>query len=303
MIEAGDAQLSVRQQCALLGLSRAGLYYRPVGESAENLRFMRLLDEAYTQRPFYGVRKMTARLCRAGEAVNPKRVRRLMRQMGLEAIYPKKRLSLAAEGHKRYPYLLRDLLIDRPDQAWCADITYLRLRRGFLYLAAVMDWYSRYVLWWELSGSLEADFCLQALQEALRQGTPEIFNTDQGVQFTCEAFTGALEAEGVGISIDGRGRCYDNIFVERLWRTVKYEEVFLRDYADPVEARQGLKAYFRFYNEQRPHQALEYRTPAEVYFAGHPDGKREGSAAARTVAGTPVALRAPSVPATVGSRD
>ena len=301
MIEAGHRQLSVRQQCELLGLSRAGLYYRPVGESAENLRFMRLMDEAYTQRPFYGVRKMTAHLRRVGQVVNPKRVRRLMRLMGLEAIYPKKRLSLAAEGHKRYPYLLRDRLIDRPDQVWCADVTYLRLRRGFLYLAAVMDWQSRYVLSWELSGSLEADFCLQALQEALGQGTPEIFNTDQGVQFTCEAFTGALEAQGVRISMDGRGRCYDNIFVERLWRTVKYEEVFLRDYADPVEARQGLKAYFRFYNEQRPHQALEYRTPAEVYFTGHPAGSRQGSAPARTVAGTPVALRAPSVPATVGS--
>ena len=301
MIEVGQGVLSVRRQCALLGLSRRGLYYRPVGESAENLRFMRLMDETYTLRPFYGVRKMTAHLRRAGEAVNPKRVRRLMRQMGLEAIYPKKRLSLAAEGHKRYPYLLRDLLIDRPDQVWCADITYVRLRRGFLYLAAVMDWHSRYVLSWELSRSLEADFCRQALQDALRQGTPEIFNTDQGVQFTCEAFTGALEAQGVRISMDGRGRCYDNIFVERLWRTVKYEEVFLRDYADPVEARQGLRAYFRFYNAQRPHQALDYRTPAEVYFAGHSAGPREGSAPKRTVAGTPVALRAPSVPATVGS--
>jgi putative transposase len=301
MIEAGQEVLSVRRQCTLPGLSRRGLYYRPVGESAENLQLMGILDETYTQRPFYGVRKMTAHLRRADHAVNPKRVRRLMRQMGLEAIYPKKRLSLAAEGHKRHPYLLRDLLIDRPDQVWCADITYLRLRRGFLYLAAVMDWHSRYVLSWELSGSLEADFCLQALQEALCQGTPEIFNTDQGVQFTCEAFTGALETQGVRISMDGRGRCYDNIFVERLWRTVKYEEVFLRDYADPVEARQGLKAYFRFYNQERPHQALEYRTPAQVYFAGHPAGKREGSAASRTVAGTPVALRAPSVPATVGS--
>ena len=267
MIEAGDAQLSVRQQCALLGLSRAGLYYRPVGESAENLRFMRLLDEAYTQRPFYGVRKMTARLCRAGEAVNPKRVRRLMRQMGLEAIYPKKRLSLAAEGHKRYPYLLRDLLIDRPDQAWCADITYLRLRRGFLYLAAVMDWYSRYVLSWELSGSLEADFCLQALQEALRQGTPEIFNTDQGVQYTAEAFTGRLEMAGVAVSMDGRGRWMDNVFVERLWRTVKYEHLYLHDYATPRALQAGLADYFPDYNEERIHASLDYRTPMAVYLA------------------------------------
>jgi putative transposase len=298
MIESQHSALSVRQQCQLLGLSRAGLYYQPVGESAENLRFMQLMDEAYTQRPFYGVRKMAAHLRRAGEQVNPKRVRRLMRQMGLEAIYPRKRLSLAGEGHKRHPYLLRGLLIDQPDQVWCADITYLRLRRGFLYLTVVMDWHSRYVLSWELSRTLEADFCLQALQEALCRGAPEIFNTDQGVQFTCEAFTGALEMYGVRISMDGRGRCYDNIFVERLWRTVKYEEIYLSDYAGPVEARQGLKAYFRFYNEQRPHQALEYRTPAEVYFAGHKAGPREESAAARTVAGTPVALRAPSVPAT-----
>ena len=301
MIEAGHPRLSVRRQCELLGVSRAGLYYRPGGESAENLRIMRLIDETYTRRPFYGVRKMTAHLRRAGEVLNLKRVRRLMRLMGLEAIYPKKRLSIGTEGHQRYPYLLRDLVIDRPDQVWCADITYLRLRRGFLYLTAVMDWHSRYVLSWELSGSLEADFCLEALEAALRKGAPEIFNTDQGVQFTCEAFTGALQARDVRISMDGRGRCYDNIFVERLWRTVKYEEVFLSDYAGPVEARQGLKTYVRFYNEQRPHQALGYRTPAEVYFAGHSADPREESAAVRMVAGTPVALRAPSVPATVGS--
>jgi len=301
MIEAGAEALSMRRQCALLGLSRAGMYYRPAGETAENLRCMRLLDEAYTQWPFYGVRKMTAHLRGVGEAINPKRVRRLMRSMGLEAIYPKKRLSLAGEGHKRYPYLLKDLSVERPDQVWCADITYLRLRRGFLYLVAVMDWHSRYVLSWELSGALDADFCVEALEDALGSATPEIFNTDQGVQFTCEAFTGALEARGVRVSMDGRGRCYDNIFVERLWRSVKYEEVFLRDYADPVEARHGLKAYFRFYNEQRPHQALDYRTPAQVYFAGPSAGQRGSSAASRTVAGTSVALRAPSVPATVGS--
>jgi putative transposase len=303
MIEAGHRHLSVRRQCELMGLSRSGLYYRPVGESAENLQIMRLIDEVYTQRPFYGVEKMTGHLQREGWQVNPKRVRRLMRKMGLEAIYPKKRLSVANEGHKRYPYLLKGMLIERPDQVWCADITYLRLRRGFLYLAAVMDWYSRYVLAWEVSESLDADFCLQALGEALRRGRPEIFNTDQGVQFTCEAFTGALEGQCVRISMDGRGRCYDNIFVERLWRTVKYEEVFLSDYADSAQARLALKAYFRFYNEQRPHQALDYRTPAEVYSAGTSAESREGSAAARTVAGTPVALRAPSVPATVGSWD
>ena len=193
------------------------------------------------------------------------------------------------------------MTIERPDQVWCADITYLRLRGGFLYLVAVMDWHSRYVLSWELSGSLEADFCVGALGEALGRGRPEIFNTDQGAQFTSETFTGMLEGHGVRVSMDGRGRCYDNIFVERLWRTVKYEEVYLRDYADLAEARQSLKAYFRFYNEERPHQALGYRTPAEAYFAGHQAGLREDGAASRTVAGTPVALRFPSVPATVGS--
>jgi putative transposase len=304
MVEPAHADLSVRQQCRLLGVARSGLYYERRGESAENLALMRLIDEAYTRWPFYGVRRMTAYLGRQGHVANIKRVRRLMRLMGLEAIYPKRRLSLPGEGHKRYPYLLRDVEIIRPDQAWSADITYVRLRAGFLYLVAILDWQSRYVLSWSLSTSLDGAFCLWALQEALRAGRrPEIFNTDQGVQFTAEAFTGALEAEGITISMDGRGRCYDNIFVERLWRTVKYEEVYLKDYAEPVEARRELRRYFRFYNEERPHQALGYRTPAEVYFAGHSAGSREGSAAPRAVAGTPVALRAPSVPATAGPED
>jgi putative transposase len=304
MVEPAHADLSVRRQCRLLTVSRSGLYYEPRGESAENLALMRLIDEFYTRWPFYGVRRMAASLERQGHVVNPKRVRRLMRLMGLEAIYPKKRLSQPGEGHKRYPYLLRDVQILRPDQVWSADITYVRLRSGFLYLVAILDWYSRYVLSWSLSTSLDGAFCLWSLQEALREGRrPEIFNTDQGVQFTAEAFTGVLEAEGIAISMDGRGRCYDNIFVERLWRTVKYEEVYLKDYADPVDARRELRAYFRFYNQDRPHQALSYRTPAEVYFAGPSGGRREGSAASRAVAGTPVALRAPSVPATAGSED
>jgi len=298
MIEAEHPVLSVRRQCDLLGLARSGLYYEPQGESPENLALMRLLDEAYTAWPFYGVRKITAHLAREGQAVNVKRVRRLMRLMGLEAIYPRKRLSVPGEGHKRYPYLLRGVEIVRPDQVWSADITYLRLRRGFLYLAAILDWYSRYVLSWTLSSSLDAAFCVWALEEALARGRPEVFNTDQGVQFTSEGFTGILESRGIAISMDGRGRVFDNIFSERLWRTVKYEEVYLKDYADPREAREGLRAYFRFYNEQRPHQALDYRTPAEVY-EGRAGGERD-RAAARTVAGTPVALRAPSVPATVG---
>ena len=298
MIEAAHPVLSVRRQCDLLGLTRSGLYYEPQGESAENLALMRRIDEAYTAWPFYGVRKMTAHLAREGQAVNVKRVRRLMRLMGLEAVYPRKRLSVPGEGHKRYPYLLRGVEIVRPDQVWSADITYIRLRRGFLYLAAIMDWYSRHVLSWTLSSSLDAAFCVWALEEALSRGRPEIFNTDQGVQFTSEGFTGILESRGIAISMDGRGRVFDNIFSERLWRTVKYEEVYLKDYADPREAREGLRAYFRFYNEQRLHQALDYRTPAEVY-EGRAGGERD-RAAARTVAGTPVALRAPSVPATVG---
>jgi len=300
MIEAEHPVLSVRRQCRLLALARSGLYYEAPGESAENLELMRLLDEAYTAWPFYGVRRMAAYLGREGHAVNVKRVRRLMRLMGLEAIYPRRKrgLSVPGEGAKTHPYLLRDVEVVRPDQVWSADITYIRLSRGFLYLVAILDWYSRYVLSWTLSSSLDAEFCVWALEEALANGQPEIFNTDQGVQFTSAGFTGLLEVRGIAISMDGRGRVFDNIFSERLWRTVKYEEVYLKDYADPREARHGLRAYFRYYNAQRPHQALDYRTPAEMY-DGRAGGERE-RAAARTVAGTPVALRAPSVPATVG---
>ena len=297
MIEPEHSALSVRRQCDLLGLARSGLYYEPMGESAENLGLTRRIDEAYTRWPFYGARRMTAWLGREGHAVNVKRVRRLMRVMGLEAIYAKPRLSASGKAHKRYPYLLRDVAIDRADQVWSADITYLRLRGGFLYLTAILDWHSRYVLAWELSRSLEGEFCVRALEAALARGRPEVFNTDQGVQFTSEEFTGVLEGREIAISMDGKGRAFDNIFSERLWRTVKYEEVFLRDYADEAEARQGLRAYFRFYNQERLHQALDYRTPAEVY-EGRSGGTRD-RAAARTVAVTPVALRAPFVTATV----
>mgnify|MGYP000061755537 CR=1 FL=1 len=258
---------------------------------------MRLIDEAYTRWPFYGVPRMTAWLRRGGHTVNPKRVRRLMRLMGLEAIYAKPRLSASQKAHKRYPYLLWDVVVDHVDQVWSADITYLRLRGGFLYLVAVLDWHSRYVLSWELSRSLESDFCVRALEVALACGRPEIFNTDQGVQFTSEAFTSVLEGREVAISMDGRGRAFDNIFSERLWRTVKYEEVYLKDYADEEEARRELGRYFRFYNRGRLHQALDYHTPAEVYEGRR--GETRDRAAARTVAGTPVALRVPSVTATV----
>jgi len=297
MIEPEHSSLSVRRQCELLDLARSGLYYESPGEPPENLKLMRLIDEAYTRWPFYGVRRMTAWLKREGHPVNPKRVRRLMRLMGLEAIYAKPRLSASEKAHKRYPYLLRNVAIDRADQVWSADITYLRLRGGFVYLVAVMDWHSRVVLSWELSSSLESDFCVRTLEAALCISTPEIFNTDQGVQFTSEAFTGVLEDRKIAISMDGRGRAFDNIFSERLWRTVKYEEVYLKDYGDEAEARRELRRYFRFYNQERLHQALDYHTPAEVYEGR--TGGREDRAAARPVAGTPVALRAPSIPATV----
>jgi len=299
MIELKHASLSVRRQCELLDLARSGLYYESRGEPPENVKLMRLIDEAYTRWPFYGVRRMTAWLRREGHAINPKRVRRLMRLMALEAIYAKPRLSASGKAHKRYPYLLRDVVVERADQVWSADITYLRLRGGFLYLVAILDWYSRRVISWELSASLESDFCVRALEAALCISTPEIFNTDQGVQFTSEAFTGVLEDRKIAISMDGRGRAFDNIFSERLWRTVKYEEVYLKDYADEAEARRELRRYFRFYNQERLHQGLDYHTPAEAYegLAGGDQGRADKSG--RTVAGTPVALRAPSISATV----
>jgi len=260
-------RLSVRRQCALLGLAAASYYYRGRPESAENLFYQRLLDEEYTRHPFYGVRKMTLWLRSQHHAVGPKRVRRLLRAMGLMAVYPKPRLSLNPAAHKRFPYLLKGVAIVRPNQVWSTDITYIRLRGGFVYLAAVMDWYSRYVLAWELSLSLEADFCVAVLERALSLQRPEIFNTDQGVQFTSMQFQAPLRSAQVQLSMDGRGRAFDNIFVERLWRTVKYEEVYLKDYRDVPEARQGLGNYFAFYNQERIHQALDYRTPQSVHFS------------------------------------
>jgi putative transposase len=251
----------------LAGLSRAALYYQPVGESAENLLLMRLLDEQYMRTPFYGVLKMTDWLEKQGHAVNLKRVRRLLRLMGLEAIYAKPRLSDPALGHRIYPYLLRGLAIEKPDVCWATDITYIRLRQGFVYLVAIMDWYSRYVLSWEVSINLEASFCVTALDWALKKAKPAIFNTDQGSQFTSQVFTGRLLDHGIAISMDGKGRALDNVFVERLWRTVKYEDVYLKDYMDVGEAIAGLRSYFRFYNRERSHQALGYQTPEAVYFS------------------------------------
>lgn len=232
---------------------------------------MRLIDEQYTRTPFYGRRRMTEWLIRQGFGVNPKRVRRLMAVMGIEAIYPRRRLSKSAPGHSIYPYLLRGVAIERSNQVWSADITYIRMHQGFGYLVAVLDWYSRYVLAWELSASLDTGFCLEALEASLEHGRPEIFNTDHGTQFTSDAFTGRLLAAPIRISMDGWGGALDNVFVERLWRTVKYEEVYLKDYADLKTTRNNLTAYFLFYNWERPHQSLGYRTPAEVYGLSDPN--------------------------------
>jgi putative transposase len=251
-----------------MGLARASYYYAPREERAENLVLLRLLDEQYTRTPFYGVPRMTAVLRGQGYTVNPKRVRRLLRTLGLMALFPKPRTSAGAPEHRVYPYLLRGVAIERVNQVWSTDITYIRLRAGFVYLVAVMDWYSRYVLSWALSNTLEVGFCLEALEAALPCGPPEIFNSDQGAQFTSPAFTGRLAAGGVRISMDGRGRALDNVFIERLWRSVKYEEVYLQEYESVRDAHQGLGRYLGFYNTERPHQSLGYRTPGEVYTDG-----------------------------------
>lgn len=268
MVEPLNPQISQRRQCQLLGLNRAGLYYQEVEESQENLHLMRLLDEQYTRYPFYGVLKMTQWLRTQHYQVNEKRVRRLLRKMGLMAVYPKPNLSRVAAGHKVYPYLLRGLRIERVNQVWSTDITYVRLSKGFVYLVAIIDWFSRYVLSWELSVSLDTSFCISALEKALLKERPEIFNSDQGSQFTSLEFTGRLFKEGIEISMDGRGRALDNIFVERLWRSVKYEEVYLKDYQSVKEAVKGLERYFEFYNGERLHQSLGYQTPEAVYRQG-----------------------------------
>jgi putative transposase len=257
------------RQCELLGLARASYYYEPVPMNEEDLLLMRLLDEQYTRTPFYGHRKMVAHLAEHGYVVDRKRVRRLMRLMGLETIYPKPRFSRPGEPSVRYPYLLRGVSIDRIDQVWSSDITYIRLARGFVYLVAIIDWFSRFVLAWELSNTLDTSFCLEALDRALQAARPEIFNTDQGVQFTSQDFTERLRSAQIRISWDGRGRALDNVFVERLWRSVKYEEVYLKDYQTVSEARSSLKQYFHFYNHERYHQSLNYQTPVTVYRSEH----------------------------------
>jgi len=264
-IEPDHPQLSIVAQCDLLGLPRSSYYYEPVPESAENLALMRLIDEQYLATPFFGSRRMAKDLTRAGHCVNRKRVQRLMRTMGLEGLFPGRKTSMPALGHKVYPYLLRGLTIDRPNQVWCSDITYVPMRRGFLYLVAVMDWFSRHVLAWRLSNTLEAAFCVEATEAALAQARPDIFNTDQGAQFTSAAFTSLLVRNQVAISMDGRGRVMDNIFIERLWRSLKYEEIYLKDHATGADVCDGLTEWFDLYTHRRPHQALGYQTPFEVY--------------------------------------
>ena len=257
--------MSIVEQCALLGLPRSSYYYEAATESAENLRLMRVIDAQYLETPFYGSRRMTQHLLRAGYTANRKRVQRLMRTMGLEGLFPGRKTTIFAPGQRVYPYLLRGLVIDRPNQVWSSDITYVPLRHGFLYLVAVMDWFSRHVLAWRLSNTLEATFCIEAAEAALAEARPEIFNTDQGTQFTSDAWTSLMVRQGVAISMDGRGRALDNVFIERLWRSVKYEDIYLKDYASGADLFEGLTRWFDLYTYRRPHQGLGYRTPYEVY--------------------------------------
>ncbi len=267
-MEPGHGEISVRRQCELLGVNRTGLYYQGGGESEENLKLMRMLDEEYTRHPFYGSRRMQVSLGEQGQEVSRKRVRRLMEVMGIEAVYPKPKVSQPGEGNKIYPYLLKGMDVTRVNQVWSTDITYIRMRGGFVYLAAVMDWCSRYELSWTLSLTMEVDFCVEALKGALRKGRPEIFKSDQGSQFTSEKFRGELEKRGIAISMDGRGRCFDNIFLERLWRSLKYEEIYLTEYGVVPEARAGIGNWFRFYNQERRHQSLGNQPPATVFQRG-----------------------------------
>ena len=268
-LERAHPELSIRRQCAMLGVARSGVYRKPRAVNDNDLEAMRRIDALFTARPFYGARRIARTLTEDGFPIDRKRARRLMRQMGIEALGPKPRTSKPAPGHKIYPYLLRGLSIERPNQVWAADITYIPIGRGFLYLVAVIDWASRAVLSWRLSNTMDASFCVAALEDALAQyGKPEIFNTDQGSQFTSADFTSVLIAAGVRISMDGRGRWMDNVFIERVWRSLKYEDVYLKGYADGREAKAGIGAYFAFYNERRLHQALGYRAPMAVWREG-----------------------------------
>jgi putative transposase len=266
MISLAATPPSLRTQLSLTGLSNQAWYYDPIPETALNLELMRRIDEQYLRTPFYGVPRMHQYLLRLGYPISYNRVERLYRIMGMVAIYPKKKLSLPGEGHKIYPYLLRGMEIIRPNQVWCADITYVPMERGFMYLVAIMDWYSRYVLAWELSNSMESSFCVEALRRALSKSQPEIFNTDQGSQFTSEGFTSVLLGNDIRVSMDGKGRFTDNIFIERLWRSVKYEHIYLHAHTDGQSLWKGLNGYFNLHNHEKPHQGLLYALPSEVYY-------------------------------------
>ncbi len=266
LIEWNCREVSLSTQCELLSISKGALYYKPITMDPFSVAVMAFIDRQHMQTPFYGSRKLVVELGKNGYIVNRKRVQKLMRKMGISAIYPKRSLSQRSKAHKIYPYLLKDVKIDTPNFVWSTDITYIQLREGFLYLVAIMDWYSRYVLSWRLSNTLDVSFCLEALEEALGKGTPAIFNSDQGSQFTSKDFTKILLDNGVKISMDGKGRVFDNIFIERLWRSVKYENVYLRGYETCEETIDGLGSYFKFYNHQRPHQALEYKVPYEIHY-------------------------------------
>jgi putative transposase len=282
-VERAHPQLSIVKQCALLKVSRSTLYHEPKPESAANLALMRRIDELYMKWPFYGARRMAEQLRREGVCVDRKRVRRLMRLMGIEAIYPKPNTSRSHPGHKKYAYLLKNMAITRVNQVWCADITYIEMARGFVYLVAIMDWFSRRVLAWRLSITMETDFCVEALQEAMsKYGKPEIFNTDQGVQFTAASFIETLATQGVRISMDGKGRYLDNIFIERLWRSLKYEDIYIKAYDSVAEARLGIGAWLTFYNDERLHQALAYKTPREFFEANKPVDMMDNASALPT---------------------
>lgn len=268
MVDKTHKKMSVRRQCEVLELSRSGYYYEPGKETAYNLMLMKLMDEEYTRKPYYGGPRLTAHLNKMGYNVNIKRVKRLMKVMGIEAIYQKPKLSQKKAGSYIYPYLLKGLTIDRSNLVWCADITYIRLSGGFMYLVAIMDWYSRYVLSWELSNTLEASFCVEALKKALSKYTPVYSNTDQGSQFTGSDYIHTLKTAGIQISMDGKGRCIDNIMIERLWRSLKYEDIYINDYTNVIDLRHGLTHYFDVYNHDRLHQALDYQTPYHVFLNG-----------------------------------
>lgn len=267
LVESNHPHISISRQCSLLDLPRSSYYYRPCPVSEEDLILMKLMDEQYTEHPSSGSRTMQGILLNSGFSMGRNRIRRLMRVMGLVAVYPKPRTTLVSEGHKKYPYLLRNVVVNRPNQVWCMDITYLRMRRDFVYLTAVMDWYSRYVLGWRLSNTMDSTFCLEAVEEAFSYGKPEIFNTDQGVQFTCEEFTSSLARSNIRISMDGKGRWIDNVFIERLWRSVKYELTYLKEYETCSQLYLDLTDYFKYYNNKRPHQSFNLRSPSQVYQA------------------------------------